>query len=60
MIAATKQAYGFGSDDEARGYIELVYTDPNAANLMAELQKTKIKAGAPAPAAAPAATGGVK
>jgi len=46
MIAATKQAYGFASDDEARGYIELAYTDPNAAKLMVDLQKERIKAGA--------------
>lgn len=46
MIASVKQAYGFGSDEEARGYIELVATDPAAANLMTELMVSKAKAGA--------------
>jgi hypothetical protein len=44
MIASTKQAYGFQSDDEARGFIELSYTDPTAAKLMQEVLVAKNKA----------------
>ena len=44
MIASTKQAYGFQTDDEARGFIELSYTDPTAAKLMQEVLVAKNKA----------------
>jgi hypothetical protein len=44
MIASTKQAYGFQSDDEARGFIELSYTDPTAAKIMQEVLLAKTKA----------------
>jgi len=44
MIASTKQAYGFQSDDEARGFIELSYTDPTAAKLMQEVLVAKNRA----------------
>jgi hypothetical protein len=44
MIASTKQAYGFQTDDEARGFIELSYTDPTAAKLMQEILVAKNKA----------------
>jgi hypothetical protein len=37
MIASTKQAYGFQTDDEARGFIELSYTDPKAADIMGKM-----------------------
>tara|TARA_R110000823_G_scaffold269834_4_gene389536 strand:+ start:2014 stop:2691 length:678 start_codon:yes stop_codon:yes gene_type:complete len=43
MIASTKQTYGFQTDDEARGFIELNYTDPTAAKLMQEMMITKAK-----------------
>ena len=44
LIASTKQAFGFTTDDEARGYIELAYTDPTAAKLMQEMMVAKAKA----------------
>ena len=44
MIASTKQAYGFQSDDEARGFIQLSYTDPTAAKIMQEVLLAKTKA----------------
>jgi hypothetical protein len=44
MIASTRQAYGFQTDDEARGFIELSYTDPTAAKLMQEVLVAKNKA----------------
>ena len=44
MIASTKQAYGFGTDQEAMGFIELSYTDPTAAKLMQDILMTKAKA----------------
>jgi hypothetical protein len=44
MLASTKQAYGFQTDDEARGFIELSYTDPTAAKLMQEILVAKNKA----------------
>lgn len=44
LIASTKQAYGFQSDEEARGYIELAYTDPTAAKLMQDIIIAKAKA----------------
>jgi hypothetical protein len=43
MIASTKQAYGFGTDEEAMGFIELSYTDPTAAKLMQDILMTKAK-----------------
>jgi len=46
MIAATKQAYGLTSDDEARGIIELRVRDPEAAKMLAESLIAKSKAGA--------------
>lgn len=57
LVASTKQAFGFATDDEARGYIQLAYTDPAAAALIVEERKNKIKSNvAPtAPAVAPAA-----
>lgn len=45
MIAATRQAYGLTSDEEARGIIELQYTDPQAAKLLAETMIAKSRAG---------------
>jgi len=67
LIATTKSTFGFQTDDEARGYIELVNSDPQAARLLLEIQKEKIRAGgipmspAAAPVAAPAsAAGGTK
>jgi hypothetical protein len=53
LIQSVKQTFGFATDDEARGYIELRATDKNAADYYIELMK-----GRSAPAAAPAATGG--
>lgn len=44
MIASTKQTYGFGTDEEAMGFIELSYKDPAAAKLMQEMMITKAKA----------------
>ena len=44
MIASTKQAYGFQTDEEAMGFIELSYTDPTAAKLMQDILMTKAKA----------------
>jgi len=43
LIATTKNTYGFKTDDEARGFIELQYSDPTAAKLMTELMITKAK-----------------
>ena len=43
MIASTKQAYGFGTDEEAMGFIELSYTDPTAAKLMQDILMVKAK-----------------
>jgi hypothetical protein len=43
LIASTKQAFGFTNDNEARGYIQLAYTDPAAAALIVEERKNKIK-----------------
>jgi len=58
VISATKQAFGFTTDDEARGYIELAYTDPTAAALIVEDRKNRIKSNvAPTAPAAPAAGG---
>ena len=53
LIQSVKQTFGFATDDEARGYIELRATDKNAADYYIELMKSRS-----APAAAPAATGG--
>lgn len=44
LIASTKQAYGFGTDEEAMGFIELSYTDPTAAKLMQDILIAKAKA----------------
>ena len=44
LIATTKQAYGFGTDEEAMGFIELSYTDPTAAKLMQDILIAKAKA----------------
>ena len=44
MIASTKQAYGFGTDQEAMGFIELSYTDPTAAKLMQDILMAKANA----------------
>lgn len=44
LIATTKQAYGFGTDEEAMGFIELSYTDPTAAKLMQDILMAKAKA----------------
>ena len=67
LIATTKNTFGFQTDDEARGYIELVNSDPEAAKLLVQMLGSRIKAGAvppaaPAPVVAPAAasTGGSK
>jgi hypothetical protein len=43
LIASTKQAYGFGTDEEAMGFIELSYTDPTAAKLMQDILMAKAK-----------------
>lgn len=45
LIAQTKQTFGFTTDDEARGFIELQYSDPQAAQLIVDMQKERIKAG---------------
>ena len=43
LLATTKNTYGFQTDDEARGFIELQYSDPAAAKMMTELMVTKAK-----------------
>jgi hypothetical protein len=45
LIAQTKQTFGFTTDDEARGFIELQYSDPQAAQLVVDMQRERIKAG---------------
>jgi hypothetical protein len=40
-LLQAKQTYGFTSDQEAIGFIELSYTDPKAAELMQEMMITK-------------------
>jgi len=45
-ILATRQAFGLTSDEEARGILELFYTDPEAAKLLSQSYIAKAKVGA--------------